>query len=98
MKRREAKRLYKKSIFGDDFSDSGSDSSGSSSGSEFLSSTELDNFNNIEDYLLNNVIVDEDDDNLIDYENEDNKEGVKIIKKLSLNVGIFYFESFLKKK
>jgi hypothetical protein len=28
LKRREAKRLYKKTIYGEDFSDSGSDSSG----------------------------------------------------------------------
>jgi hypothetical protein len=28
LKRREAKRLYKKTVYGEDFSDSGSDSSG----------------------------------------------------------------------
>ncbi len=79
LKRREAKLLYKKTLYGDDYTGSGSDSSGSgSSGAEF---DEV----NAEDYLGD-----------VDFENEDNQEGVKVIKKLSLNVNYAFFKKLNK--
>ena len=44
LKRREAKRLYKKTIYGEDFSDSGSDSSGNDDNDEPI----LDEYENDE--------------------------------------------------